>query len=57
MADGRVAALKRLDPSIVLILCGKDGYSNWDRYVLQECISVTDMHSIHLYTADKEYGS
>ena len=43
-----------LDPSIILILCGKDGYSDWDRFVLQECITITDMHSIHLYTSDKE---
>lgn len=48
-------ALRLLDPSIVLILCGKDGYSDWDRYVLQECITSADMHSIHLYTSDKEY--
>lgn len=47
-------ALKLLDPSLILILCGETGYSDWDRYVLQECIQYIDMHSIHIYTADKE---
>jgi alpha-L-arabinofuranosidase len=57
-------ALKLLDPSIVLILCGKEGPTTWDSYVLKECIKrethalggsttkgLIDMHSIHLYTA------
>lgn len=61
-------ALKLLDPSITLILCGETGYSSWDYYVLKECVkwdvhglsgdktkSLIDMHSIHLYTADKEH--
>ncbi|KAH7134561.1 glycoside hydrolase superfamily [Dactylonectria estremocensis] len=46
-------ALKLLDPSITLILCGKDGYSDWDRYVLQQCIKSVDMHSIHYYSMGK----
>ncbi|SPO07366.1 probable Probable alpha-N-arabinofuranosidase C [Cephalotrichum gorgonifer] len=46
-------ALKLLDPSIKLILCGKDGYSDWDRYTLQECIRWIDMHSIHYYSMGK----
>ncbi|KAF2472730.1 glycoside hydrolase [Lindgomyces ingoldianus] len=61
-------ALKLLDPSITLILCGQDGLSSWDYYVLKECIkhdihglggdrtkSLIDMHSIHIYTADKDH--
>ncbi|PSN70858.1 glycoside hydrolase family 51 protein [Corynespora cassiicola Philippines] len=61
-------ALKLLDPSIVLILCGETGFSSWDYYVLNQCVkwdvhglggdrtkSLIDMHSIHLYTADKEH--
>ncbi|KAH9206240.1 glycoside hydrolase superfamily [Leptodontidium sp. 2 PMI_412] len=48
-------ALKLLDPSIVLILCGKNGHSDWDRYVLTECIRITDMHSIHMYTSDANH--
>ncbi|KAL5344190.1 hypothetical protein ACLOAV_010838 [Pseudogymnoascus australis] len=48
-------ALKLLDPSIKLILCGKTGHDDWDRYVLQKCIQYTDMHSIHIYTCDKDH--
>jgi alpha-N-arabinofuranosidase len=61
-------ALKLLDPSLVLILCGETGYSTWDSYVIKECIrwethglggdktaSLVDMHSIHVYTADKDH--
>ncbi|ORX99957.1 glycoside hydrolase superfamily [Clohesyomyces aquaticus] len=61
-------AMKLLDPTITLILCGQDGPSSWDYYVLKECIkhdvhglggdrtkSLIDMHSIHMYTADKEH--
>jgi len=52
----------------VLILCGETGFSDWDHYVLKECIkwsphglggsitaSLIDMHSIHLYTASKSH--
>jgi alpha-N-arabinofuranosidase len=61
-------ALKLLDPSITTILCGETGYSSWDYYVLNQCVkwdvhglsgdttkSLIDMHSIHIYTADKEH--
>ncbi|CAH0023911.1 unnamed protein product [Clonostachys rhizophaga] len=61
-------ALKLLDPSIELILCGETGYSTWDAYVLKECVrfdlhglggsttaSLIDMHSIHIYTASSEH--
>ncbi|KAL2131353.1 hypothetical protein VTI74DRAFT_5242 [Chaetomium olivicolor] len=61
-------ALKLLDPNITLILCGETGYSSWDYYVLKECVkwdvhglgdqnstkSLIDMHSIHVYTADRD---
>ncbi|CAI4217664.1 unnamed protein product [Parascedosporium putredinis] len=48
-------ALKLQDPSIQLILCGRDGCSDWDRYVLQECIRWVDMHSIHYYSQGKSH--
>lgn len=61
-------AIKLLDPSVELILCGQDGYSTWDAYVLKECVkydlhglggsttaSLISMHSIHIYTASKEH--
>lgn len=61
-------ALKLLDPSLVLILCGETGYSTWDTFVLKECVkfsehalggsltsSLIDMHSIHIYTASNDH--
>lgn len=60
-------ALKLLDPSVILILCGETGHSSWDHHVLKECIkfdqhtlggdttaNLIDMHSIHIYTADDD---
>ncbi|KAJ9642082.1 hypothetical protein H2204_002451 [Knufia peltigerae] len=61
-------ALKLLDPSIVLILCGKEGPTSWDYQVLKHCLRpaglsdlgetqtpLIDMHSIHLYTASEDH--
>lgn len=61
-------ALKMLDRSIQLILCGQDGLSSWDSYVLKQCLrweqhalgnhessGMISMHSIHLYTAALEH--
>lgn len=61
-------ALKLLDPSIELILCGKEGPTHWDYYVTKECINyirhalgnndsscLIDMHSIHIYTASDDH--
>lgn len=61
-------ALKRIDPSIVLILCGETGHSEWDFHTLTECLkydshalaggsqsaSLIDMHSIHIYTSSHD---
>lgn len=60
-------ALKLLDPTLVLILCGETGHSSWDHHVLTHCLkpdvhglggndkaSLIDMHSIHHYTASKD---
>ncbi|KAI1388912.1 glycoside hydrolase family 51 protein [Hypoxylon trugodes] len=48
-------ALRLLDPSITLILCGQDGQSSWDHHVLREAVSSVDMHSIHVYTASNTH--
>lgn len=48
-------ALKLLDPSLVLILCGETGHSTWDHTVLQSCIPFIDMHSIHIYTCSNSH--
>jgi alpha-L-arabinofuranosidase len=61
-------ALKLLDPSIQLILCGKEGATTWDYHTLKHCLQpaglsdlgeervpLIDMHSIHLYTASEDH--
>ncbi len=61
-------ALKLLDPSIELILCGREGANVWDVKVLQHVVrnrgidelgeerkQIIDMHSIHLYTASENH--
>ena len=48
-------AIKRIDPSVQLILCGENGTTSWDWHVLKECITQIDMHSIHIYTAAGEH--
>jgi len=48
-------ALKLLDPSLILILCGETGHSSWDFEVLKRCIPYADMHSIHIYTASASH--
>lgn len=61
-------ALKYLDPTIKLILCGKDGMSNWDHEVIKHCIQpatesdlgvtqppLIDYVSIHTYTASTDH--
>jgi alpha-N-arabinofuranosidase len=61
------AALKLLDPSLILILCGQDGTASWDYYTLKHCllpahsalstsaVPLIDMHSIHLYTSSSSH--
>ena len=61
-------ALKLLDPSIKLVLCGKEGGNSWDHNVLKYCLRerpkadlgsqrppLIDMHSIHMYTASRNH--
>lgn len=64
------SAIKLLDPTVQLILCGLDGVSTWDHHVLQTClippynplspdpvnqVPLIAMHSIHMYSASKEH--
>lgn len=48
-------ALRLLDPSLILILCGETGHASWDFEVLSKCIPYVDMHSIHIYTASEDH--
>jgi len=61
-------ALKLLDPSITLVLCGETGFSSWDHTILSECVrwsphqlggsvksQLIDMVSIHMYTSSNDH--
>ena len=43
-------AIRLLDPSVKLVLCGYNGADEWDAYVLRECVQWVDYHSIHFYS-------
>jgi alpha-N-arabinofuranosidase len=63
----KLQALKLLDPTLILILCGKEGATTWDYYTLKHClvpahsalstssVPLIDMHSIHLYTSSSKH--
>jgi alpha-N-arabinofuranosidase len=52
-----VNALRRTDPAIELVSCGKDGWSEWDRTVIDGLVRYVDHHSIHIYTGSPDYWS
>jgi alpha-L-arabinofuranosidase len=47
--------MKRTDPSIQLIACGQNGWSEWDEIVLAGLAEFVDFHSIHLYTGSADH--
>ncbi len=47
--------MKRTDPTIELVGCGKDGVSDWDAIVIDGLADLVDFHSIHLYTGSADY--
>lgn len=48
-------ALKFLDPDIQLVSCGKTGWNEWDRVVVEGMAGLVDYHSIHIYTGSDDY--
>ena len=49
--------MKWTDPTIQLVSCGKNGWNDWDRVVLEGLARYIDFHSIHLYTGSSDYYS
>jgi len=49
--------MKWVDPSIQLVSCGQNGWSEWDRIVLEGLASFINYHSIHIYTGNADYYS
>ncbi|HEU5384734.1 MAG TPA: alpha-L-arabinofuranosidase C-terminal domain-containing protein [Streptosporangiaceae bacterium] len=50
-------ALRRLDPGLRLISCGRTGLDDWDRDVIDGLASHVDLHGIHFYTGSADYWS
>lgn len=50
-------ALRRLDPDIKLVACGRNGWSGWDELVINELVRYVDYHSIHMYSGSDDYWS
>jgi alpha-L-arabinofuranosidase len=48
-------AIRMLDPEAKLVSCGLNGWSEWDRIVIDGLAALTDYHSIHLYTGSDDY--
>ncbi|CAK7213014.1 hypothetical protein SEUCBS140593_001702 [Sporothrix eucalyptigena] len=55
MAIQWAKAIRMLDPTVKLVLCGQHGFNDWDEYVLQQCVGWVDYHSIHLYSEQKTH--
>jgi alpha-N-arabinofuranosidase len=49
--------MKFTDPSIQLVSCGENGWTAWDRIVIEGLASLVDFHSIHIYTGSHDYYS
>ena len=49
--------MKRTDQEIELISCGLNGWSEWDRIVIEGLAPFVEHHSIHLYTGSDDYWS
>jgi alpha-N-arabinofuranosidase len=47
--------MKRTDPSIQLVGCGHNGWSDWDRIVIDGLAPFIDFYSIHLYTGHPDH--
>lgn len=49
--------MKWTDPSIQLVSCGRNGWSDWDRVVIEKLAPYVNLHSIHIYTGSHDYFS
>jgi alpha-N-arabinofuranosidase len=49
--------LRWTDPEIQLVSCGENGWSEWDRVVVDGLVAHVDFHSVHIYTGSDDYWS
>jgi alpha-N-arabinofuranosidase len=47
--------MKRTDPTIQLVGCGHNGWSDWDETVIEGLAPIIDWYSIHLYTGQSDH--
>jgi alpha-N-arabinofuranosidase len=47
--------MKRTDPTIKLVGCGHNGWSDWDETVIDGLAPIIDFYSIHLYTGQADH--
>ena len=47
--------MKRTDPTIELVGCGHNGWSDWDETVIEGLAPIIDWYSIHLYTGQADH--
>jgi len=50
-------AIRRTDAAVELVGCGRDGWSDWDRSVIDGLAAYVNYHSIHIYTGSDDYWS
>ncbi|WP_420113031.1 alpha-N-arabinofuranosidase [Pseudactinotalea sp.] len=51
-------ALKRVDPTIQLVACGRDGLqADWDAVVIEALVKYVDWYSMHIYTGSDDHWS
>lgn len=48
-------ALRQIDPDLVLVSCGENGWGEWDRIVIDGLVRHVDLHSIHIYTGSADH--
>jgi len=48
-------AIKMLDPDAVLVSCGRNGWDDWDRIVIDGLAPLAGLHSVHIYTGSDDY--
>ena len=55
LASRWAKAIRRADPNAKLVSCGQNGWSDWDREVIDGLVGLVDLHSIHIYSGSPEY--
>ena len=48
-------AIHRADPHAKLVSCGQNGWSDWDRAVIDGLVDLVDLHSVHIYSGSPDY--